>query len=115
MSDVENRVIRYIFLASNVVQTFAGVHGSQGSADGVGALATFSSPRAFAADGSGSFYVADYTMVRRVGVAPTPVRARSAYRPLTSSSIAHSRRLWAGSPATMNGMVISHQDRFLAR
>ncbi len=59
VADNLNGTIRKIVLATGMVTTVAGTAGQYGSADGVGAAAQFTEPRAVAADGQGNLYVAD--------------------------------------------------------
>jgi hypothetical protein len=58
VADYFTHIIRKITLAG-VVTTLAGAAGSSGATDAVGTAATFSSPRAIAADSAGNLYVAD--------------------------------------------------------
>lgn len=58
VADTGNHLIRKI-TATGVVSTLAGVAGSSGSSDGLGALARFRSPTALVVDSSGKVYVAD--------------------------------------------------------
>jgi hypothetical protein len=59
VADSDNHTIRKITPAG-VVSTFAGTAGNRGKADGVGAAASFNSPRSMATDSKGNVYVADY-------------------------------------------------------
>jgi sugar lactone lactonase YvrE len=59
IADTDNDTIREMNLASGQVTTVAGTAGSIGMADGVGAAALFSKPKAMAFDGSGQLYVCD--------------------------------------------------------
>lgn len=54
-----DHVIRKVVLASGEVTTLAGTPGKKGSADGIGAAASFLYPTDVAADGAGNLYVAD--------------------------------------------------------
>lgn len=56
VSDAGNHVVRYV--ADGTVATAAG-SGQPGFKDGVGAKASFNSPRGLAADGEGNLYIAD--------------------------------------------------------
>ncbi len=58
VADTLNHTIRKI-TSSGTVSTFAGSAGSNGIADGSGALALFNSPQGVAVDSSGTVYVAD--------------------------------------------------------
>lgn len=58
VADTGNHTIRRITL-DGTVSTLAGLAGQPGSADGAGAAARFSSPRAVALDAAGNLYVAD--------------------------------------------------------
>ena len=58
VADYGNALIRKITPAG-VVSTYAGMTPHFGSADGIGAAASFLSPRGVAADGAGNVYVAD--------------------------------------------------------
>jgi sugar lactone lactonase YvrE len=58
VADFDN-TIRQIVLVSTTVTTLAGSAGTQGSTDGIGTAARFSSPGGLAADGVGNLYVAD--------------------------------------------------------
>lgn len=58
VSEYNDNVIRKIVIATGVVTTIAGTAGSSGSADGVGAAASFNWPAGLATDGS-RLYVAD--------------------------------------------------------
>jgi sugar lactone lactonase YvrE len=61
----QNQIVRRVS-SSGVVTTLAGTAGVLGSADGMGASASFTSLNAIAADGTGDFYVGDAATVRRV-------------------------------------------------
>ncbi len=66
VADKSNQTIRKVTPAG-VVTTFAGSSSNPGSADGVGAAASFSSPAAVAVDASGNVYVVDGNpTVRRI-------------------------------------------------
>jgi hypothetical protein len=59
VADTGNRTIRKVVIATGAVTTLAGFAGSQGSADGMGAVARFSTPGGVASDGVGNLFVAD--------------------------------------------------------
>jgi streptogramin lyase len=59
VSDSSNHVIRKIDLVTAMVTTIAGSPRTSGSADGVGAAASFNEPQGIAADNQGNLYVAD--------------------------------------------------------
>jgi len=63
--------IRRVVIATGEVTTLAGSPGHQGSADGTGVAASFSSPAGIASDGAGNLFVADTydSTIRRVVVA----------------------------------------------
>ena len=63
--DFGNRTIRKITPGGDV-STLAGRAGSQGSADGTGPAAEFSSPLAIAVDDAGNLYVSDANTIRRI-------------------------------------------------
>ena len=58
VSDTANNVIRKI-AAGRVVTTLAGLPGTPGDADGIGAGARFWNPQGLAVDSAGNIYVAD--------------------------------------------------------
>lgn len=66
VADFENNLIRKVTPAG-VVSTTAG-SGASGSADGIGAAATFHRPAGAAVDGSGNIYVADFEnhLIRKI-------------------------------------------------
>jgi len=68
VADAGNHTIRMISPAGEVT-TLAGQAGTEGSADGVGAAATFREPHGVAVDGAGNVYVADSgnSTLRRIG------------------------------------------------
>jgi sugar lactone lactonase YvrE len=59
VTDFADSTIRKIVLATGAVSTFAGVAGTVGSADGIGAAASFNGPFGIVADGQGNLFVAD--------------------------------------------------------
>jgi len=59
IADTGNNTIRKLIVATGVVTTVAGSPGMSGSTDGTGPAARFNAPRALAADGSGTLFVAD--------------------------------------------------------
>lgn len=65
--DSVNNTIRQI-AADGTVSTLAGVAGSAGSTDGVGADARFNGPSSISADGAGNLYVADFSnrLIRKI-------------------------------------------------
>lgn len=68
-ADTNNNIIRYIDISSRTVTTFAGSPSrSQGSADGVGASASFKTPSGIVLDATGSFAL----VVSGVGLIRSP-------------------------------------------
>jgi len=65
IADTLNHTVRRLG-SDGVVSTVAGIVGSPGSTNGIGAAARFSSPRAIAVDAVGIVYVADGNGVRRI-------------------------------------------------
>jgi sugar lactone lactonase YvrE len=65
----DNYAIRKIVLATGAVTTVAGVLGTSGFANGVGATARFTGPGQIAWDGAGNLYVGDNDVIRKVVVA----------------------------------------------
>ncbi len=65
VADRENFVIRRI-TPDGLSKTLAGLPGTKGNADGVGATARFSWPAGVAADATGSVYVIDGARIRKV-------------------------------------------------
>ena len=65
VTDFRNGTVRKIVIATGAVTTIAGVAGTHGSADGVGAAASFNQPNGIATDGT-SLYVTDsaYNTIR---------------------------------------------------
>ncbi len=59
VADTNNDTIRKIVLASDAVTTVAGLAGTAGSGDGLGADARFNGPSGLAVDGSGNLFIAD--------------------------------------------------------
>lgn len=60
IADYGNHTVRKVAVSTGAVTTIAGVAGSAGSTDGVGAVARFNGPLGIALDGAGTLYVADY-------------------------------------------------------
>lgn len=75
IADTEADIIRKLDLQSGAVTTLAGTAGSSGTADGVGAAASFYGPTAMVIDGAGVLYVLDSLnhSVRRVDTATSAV------------------------------------------
>ena len=69
VADTGNATIRKIVIATKAVTTFAGTAGQLGSADGIGAAATFNAPYDIASDGAGNLYVADGNIIRKIVIA----------------------------------------------
>jgi streptogramin lyase len=88
VADTNNSTIRKITPA-RVVSTFAGLAGSDGSANGTGSTARFSFPSALAVDSANNIYVADTgnSTIRKI----TPARLVSTFAGL------------AGNPGSANG------------
>jgi hypothetical protein len=63
--------VRKIVIASGVVTTLAGTAGVSGSADGIGAAASFHSLTGIASDAAGNLYVADSgnSTIRKIAIA----------------------------------------------
>lgn len=59
VADSDNNTIRKVVLATGTVTTIAGTAGMSGSADGVGAAASFNAPYGLTTDDAGNLYVAD--------------------------------------------------------
>jgi DNA-binding beta-propeller fold protein YncE len=59
VADTNNHIIRKIVLSGAVISTLAGTSGAYGSANGIGASASFYSPIGVAVDITGNVYVAD--------------------------------------------------------
>ena len=64
-------LIRKLSVATGTVTTLAGVAGTLGNRDGIGAAALFSRPKGVASDGAGNLYVADINncAIRKVVIA----------------------------------------------
>lgn len=75
IADAGNHVVRKLLLASGEVSTVAGLAGSSGASDGVGAAARFDQPLDIAFDGHGNLYVADAGngAIRRIELATATV------------------------------------------
>lgn len=75
VSDLADRTIRKIVLATGQVSTWVGGSGQSGSVDGIGTSARFRSPAGLALDDQGSLWVADQTdhTIRRVELATARV------------------------------------------
>ncbi|EEF63094.1 NHL repeat containing protein [Pedosphaera parvula] len=67
VADTGNNIIRVV-TASGLCRTLAGTAGVQGSADGMGAQASFNQPSGIALDSDGNIYVSDYgsSTIRKV-------------------------------------------------
>ncbi len=85
VADTDNQTIRKITPAG-VVSTVAGLAGTSGSADGVGANARFQYPADLAVDGAGNLYVADTDNHALRKVTPTGLTATMAGLAGTSGS-----------------------------
>jgi sugar lactone lactonase YvrE len=59
VADSSNHTIRKVVIATRTVTTLAGTAGQAGSADGVGAAASFNFPDGVTSDGAGNLYVSD--------------------------------------------------------
>lgn len=70
VSDSQNNTIRKIVITTGAVSTLAGSIGVSGSTDGIGATASFSSPRGITTDGT-NLFVADYDnkTIRKIVIA----------------------------------------------
>lgn len=66
LADTNNRRLRRLILGTNMVDTLAGT-GNFGNDDGFADTATFASPVGLAYDASGTLYVSDGNVVRRIG------------------------------------------------
>jgi len=68
VADSSNHVIRKVVISSGVVTTFAGSVGDDGSTDGTGTAAKFSTPTGISIDNAGNLYVSDqwYSKVRKI-------------------------------------------------
>ena len=97
VADHWNTAIRKI-TPSGIVTTLAGASGSPGSADGIGAEASFWQPRGIAADGLGNIYVAD--------------TGNSTIRKITREGVVSTLAGLAQSPGSADG--IGAQARFNA-
>ncbi len=72
VADFGNSLIRQIVIATQTVTTLAG-SGMAGAANGFGVAAQFNGPRGLAVDASGSVYVGDVNLVRKIVIATTEV------------------------------------------
>ena len=74
VADTLNHTIRMV-TAAGAVSALAGTAGASGSADGIGAAASFYGPQGLAIDGSGNLYVADTNnqTIRKVVIATRAV------------------------------------------
>jgi hypothetical protein len=71
VADHDNYTIRKIVISTGSVTTLAGMAGTAGSADGIGAAARFNYPNDIASDGAGNLYVADASndTIRKIVIA----------------------------------------------
>jgi len=75
ISDTDNNTVRMLALSTGVVTTIAGMAGSSGATDGVGAAARFKTPRGLVLDGMGNAYVVDggNLRIRKIALASRTV------------------------------------------
>lgn len=87
VADSGNHTIRKIVLSTGLVTTLAGLAGTSGFDDGMGALARFNGPFGLTSDGTGNLYVADggNHILRKI-VASTGVVSTIAGKPGTDGS-----------------------------
>jgi sugar lactone lactonase YvrE len=97
VADTDNNTIRKIALASGQVTTLAGTAGVAGSADGIGAAASFNKPRMMASDGAGHLLVVDSlnASVRSVAIADGTVVTRANFALSPSGVAADGTDVWA--------------------
>jgi sugar lactone lactonase YvrE len=100
VTDSYNHTIRAIDIATATVSTFAGLAGTSGSADGVGAAARFSFPCGITTDGT-NLYVTDVgsSTVRQVVIATATVSTPAGQVGVTGSTDG------VGNAATFNAPV----------
>lgn len=92
IADTGNNAIRIFDLNTRVVATLAG-NGTVGTADGMGAEATFNAPQAIAMDSAGNLYVAD--------------TGNHAIRKITPEGLVSTFSGAPGQPGSQNGTVSS--------
>jgi sugar lactone lactonase YvrE len=107
ISDTGNHTIRKITLPDGVVTTIAGVAGTSGNVNGIGASARFDQPRGLAFDSSGDLYVADYNnhQIRKITFTITGVADAAADKEY--SLTARKGEIAISSPNKINVQVYS--------
>ncbi len=107
ISDTGNHTIRKITLPDGVVTTIAGVAGTSGNVNGIGASARFDQPRGLAFDSSGDLYVADYNndQIRKITFTTTGVANAAADKEY--SLTARKGEISISSPGKINVQVYS--------
>lgn len=88
VTDVGNRTVRKLTLATAAVTTVAGTPGASGSVDGVGAAARFESPRGITSDGAGVLWVTDGIKLRRLVPSTRAVTTRASFANLAHNQYA---------------------------
>lgn len=73
VGDCSNNAIRRIDLGNGDTTTFAGVMGSSGTTDGIGAAARFACPQGFWFDGVDTIYVTDNHSIRKLTISTATV------------------------------------------
>jgi hypothetical protein len=87
VADQDNRTIRKIGISTGVATTLAGSAGTSGSADGIGASASFDYPDSITTDGT-NLYMTDYgnNTIRKIAIASSAVTTLAGTAGVTGSA-----------------------------
>jgi hypothetical protein len=106
VADSYNNIIRKI-TSAGVVTTFAGTAGPPGSADGIGAAASFTSPKGIAIDLSGNLFITeDVSTVRKI----TPAGVVTTFAGTAGLSGSSDGTGTAARFTTLNGVAIDKNN-----
>lgn len=87
VTDSRNNTIRKIVISTGEVTTLAGRAGTSGAADGIGAVATFNSPRGITTDGVNLYVVdTDNHTIRKIEIATRTVTTLAGSAGITGST-----------------------------